>query len=82
MTQKTDPSADEVYFLGLWSTLKSDEDYPGLASFIMDKNADLKASLTELKDSISGDIPPEAKDTFERLIASICHPPPGCIPEA
>lgn len=62
----------------LWLTLCGDEQYAGLCAYIQTKMRNLQSRLTEFKASVHDDIPPEACGELDDIMASVCHPPPGC----
>ena len=72
------PALSEQEFQGFWNSLLSDENYPGLADYVMQKNADLHADLSALRNDIYQDIPPEKLEVLDGILVELCHPPPGC----
>ena len=71
-------SSSDEHFLELWTTLRTDENYAGLADYVMQKNGNLQRELIELRNSVYDIIPQEARESFDLVVEIPCHPPPGC----
>ncbi len=70
--------SQEPDFNELWTTLCADEQYSGLCAYLRTKMSELHSSLTQFKTSVYDCIPPEAREDLDRIMFSVCHPPPGC----
>jgi hypothetical protein len=68
----------DEHFTGLWSTLRDDEAYPGLAAYVEAKMSNLQSSLSDFRDSVHDCLSSEERERFAAIIATPCHPPPGC----
>ncbi len=72
-------SVDQSRAAELWTTLLANEQYADLCEYLQTKMTALKSDLSAFRTVVSASLTEGQCATLEDIIASTCHPPPGCL---